>query len=476
MTIRGSLNSPSPVSSEEIPLFRRIAARPAGYLVRRLHNGINGVAALLKQVRVWSANLVTRLTQPDGWAYLAKGVGSMVGLLTIIAAFMSYQSSNLDHEMEASDRLYAQLVADAGSDSVRVRIGAIHRIPRLLRQKVPITSAIGPLEGVRLSLGGHPLQESRYAPEFKILVKNLFAEIRAGNSKDPQREMEALISLLGDLGPDGWYVARSKQNELTKEDKLAWVWLLPDEFRRFSNETVALFEGEPLDNLDFSQFKLEHADLVGSTLSATSFKGTALLGADLTRTKGSKTEFEFARLNGANLTDSKIQSANFDSADLDDVVMTNADLSHSHFAYAHLDRVRGIAAHLSDCKLMDSLLERASLQNAMLDNSDLSRANMKNAELDFAIFTGSTLRHASLVRASLRHASMVNADLSFADVGDVDFTGADLRNANLFSAAHLSDVKAWTGAKLDGVRGLSPQQLSMLMRKGANSSSRKATK
>jgi hypothetical protein len=143
-------------------------------------------------------------------------------------------------------------MTDAGSESVRVRIGAIQRIPRLLTKQTPLSTNVGPFEALRLSFGGKPTEVPAYVSEMQRLIRDLFAEIRYGNSKDSRRELAALVDLLIEIGPEGWYLGKPTSKSIVRERGLDWVWKPPPPFAASANDTVTLFHNEPLDELNGS--------------------------------------------------------------------------------------------------------------------------------------------------------------------------------------------------------------------------------
>jgi hypothetical protein len=94
---------------------------------------------------------------------------------------------------------------------------------------------------------GLELESARYHEDMKFVILGLFAEVRSGNSTDPSREVQALINLLIELGPQGWYSAKPYSGHLVRDQGLQWLWKPPSHFGPVDPLTVTLFHGLPLE-------------------------------------------------------------------------------------------------------------------------------------------------------------------------------------------------------------------------------------
>jgi uncharacterized protein YjbI with pentapeptide repeats len=408
---------------------------------------------------IWQKHLRDQFADPAGWKLIVSPLTFLVGFAAIVLGFVNYQSSNLDHEMEAADHAYSQLMGDAGNDSVRTRISAIHRIPSILYRLVPDSSDIGPWAAFRLAVGMHGAESPKYHQDMKFLILDLFDEIRAGNSTDPLREVQALINLLGELGPEGWYSAKARESHPVPEEGIQWLWQPPTQFRQVGPSTVTLFNGLPLSGIDLSDFALDDAELRRTSMFQTIMSRSSLKRADLTGTCASEAHFEFSHLDQANLSGVYMLGSHFESSSLKGALLDRADLSNSHFEYTELSQSRATGTAFVRTKLMGTRMVNASAESNYFDGADLTGADLSNSVFDFSRFEMGTMRQANLSGTSLRRADLFAADLSGANFLGVDLRDADLRNANLSGARNLLKAKNLTGANVAGVRGLSREEL-----------------
>jgi uncharacterized protein YjbI with pentapeptide repeats len=388
-----------------------------------------------------------------------------VGFLTIIAAIANYESSNLDRKREAAERSYYELVGDVSQDSVRARIGAIHRIPRLLIRQVPASSDIGFFSSIRVLAGGHVPEVAEYHDDMKELVQGLFGEIRAGNSTDSKREVSALVDILVELGGEGWYRAQPSPQNKAREEGLQWIWDPPLDPSQVS--PVSMFSGLPLGGLDLSNFNLYHADFSGSELTGANFNVAHLWRADLSKTCANKPEFGFANLGEVTFASAVLQGGHFESASLIDADTSYASFAQSHFEDAHLEHLKGISTDFSGSKFMGAHLPSVVLRSSYFDGADFTIADLAQATFDASMFRHAIFRGANLAGASFRNADLRYADFHAADLTGIDLENADLRNANLSGVKHLQDAKTVTGANFAGAIGLPAIVRKGLIQRGA---------
>jgi uncharacterized protein YjbI with pentapeptide repeats len=184
------------------------------------------------------------------------------------------------------------------------------------------------------------------------------------------------------------------------------------------------------------------ADLRGSYLSDSDFRGANLREANLR-----SSEFDHSRLYRANLQSADLESADFTRADLRETDLSYAQLGNAILVDAQLDHSNLFRADLHSVRLEHSNLQNADLRDANLANANLRLANLQNAYLWSAKLMSADLSDAQGARAIL-----IEADLRGANVRQANLRGAILRGAN-FSGADIS------GADVREVSGLSADQV-----------------
>ncbi len=174
-------------------------------------------------------------------------------------------------------------------------------------------------------------------------------------------------------------------------------------------------EIEPdLSDVDFSNLKLNNANLSDtdfrrSNLRNTDFRGANLVRADLRACNISQTSFNLAKLREANFSEAYLRKSD----------LTEADLKRAYFIRADLVRV----------DLCETDLTRADFRWAYLIGSDLRKADLTQADLRWAHLSESNLSEAHLVKANLIKASIIKTNLHH-----TDFMHA------LMAWTHFSDV------------------------------------
>lgn len=125
------------------------------------------------------------------------------------------------------------------------------------------------------------------------------------------------------------------------------------------------------------------------------------------------------------------------------------------------------------CSSMDQGTETdSSYGSSISDNLSRFRStnscpgcDLRGVDLDSGFLGSANLSGADLAGANLRNAMLVEANLSGASLRDANLTGARLRGANL-SGADLAGANVY-GANFLGVKGLSPEQVDDLKKRGA---------
>jgi uncharacterized protein YjbI with pentapeptide repeats len=174
-------------------------------------------------------------------------------------------------------------------------------------------------------------------------------------------------------------------------------------------------EIEPdLSDVDFSNLKLNNAnlsdtDLRRSNLKNADFRGANLVRADLRASNINQTSFNLAKLREANFSESYLRKSD----------LSEADLKRAYFIRADLVRV----------DLCETDLTKADFRWAYLIGSDLRQADLTQADLRWAHLSESNLNEANLVKANLIKASIIKTNLHRSNFKDA-----------LMAWTHFSDV------------------------------------
>ncbi|PPC86611.1 MAG: hypothetical protein CTY39_04610, partial [Hyphomicrobium sp.] len=118
------------------------------------------------------------------------------------------------------------------------------------------------------------------------------------------------------------------------------------------------------------------------------------------------------------------RQANFSQARLDSAELSGADMTEARFQDASLGSARLVRATLTAAQFDGAHLNGADLDGALLQGADFEAADLRAANLSLARLEGAVLRRATLEGANLFRATLWGADLTTAIITAADFRGA----------------------------------------------------
>ncbi len=307
------------------------------------------------------------------------GRGWLFAVLAVIGALLGlnqYEDRALENSQRIAHEEYAMVVSSLGSQSLVVRVGALGQLPALVRTFVPIKGAgHRPLEGLMYLLG-YPEHVATYPYQDDLLrVIRALVVVPKDGSEGEKLEAEALLTMLCDLGPEGWFNARARRTPVRSEECLEWIWSDAPRRRKFDIPAYPLFEGASLRSASFGRKFLRRAN------------------------------FSYAKIEDSNFSDSVITNAHFANGDLRDVNFSNADLRYSDFSGAILAGVN---------------FSGASLEYASFAGARLLGTPSAPVIFDQANVAGVDFRGADLAGASLGNAININLTQGHLQRGDED--------------------------------------------------------
>jgi uncharacterized protein YjbI with pentapeptide repeats len=413
----------------------------------------------------WIRDFKGELVSASGWKLfgaIIAGVGVFWGSLI---ALMTYQSSQLLYNIESADRAYGQLVSDLGQDSTRVRIAAIKRIPDLMLRQVPVTSSISTIGALKMIVGWKVPTTAKYHPELKRVVRFYVSSLNS-NENWSRGEARAVLDILVQLGPEGWYEAKPRPAQREYKHSLSWIWIVP-KGRQDSDLAVTLFQGSRLEGSNFQQFKLDQADFQNAQLSQSNFSYAHLKGANLSNAMLEQSDLSYSDCSNSQLEHTKLTKSRLASTQLDAANLKHALLNETQMSEATLERANLLGANLEKSVLRKANLKHANLQNVQLSAAFMEYADLQASDLKFSTLTKTTLTNSRLDFANLSFATLTYADLSFASFSQTDLSGADLTGANFTGAKYLDTVKSWLNANLADAKGLTKEQIEEFVSRGA---------
>jgi uncharacterized protein YjbI with pentapeptide repeats len=402
---------------------------------------------------------------PSGWKLFGKLLFAATAAWGIIIGIMTYHSSHLSAIDDRAERSYYQLISDLGHDSASVRIGAITRIPEIMLTRVPRSSDLTPLAALRITFGGELDTYPRYHEDARHLVQVQLHFLSSHPDKWSLSEMQALLQVLREVGPEGWYQAQPLTSPPNYLHSLEWIWKTGHPVD--SQPSVTLLDGVRLDGISLRQEYLS-----GGHFSGASFRSANLSYAHVEHSILSNAHLEFADFSSANLDFASMEGAHADGADFRSAILDHANVKYTSLVNAQLQDIscRGcnmLASNLAHSNCTQADMEGAYIENVSFDGAILGGVDMVGADLRFSSLTAADLSHAHLEHADFGNASLTRARLAGATVNGTSFANADLRGADFSGAIGIEEARNWIDANIAGIRGIQPQLVQRLVALGA---------
>lgn len=275
---------------------------------------------------------------------LAHIGGICLTVVGVMLALSEYEAARMDRRRDAVERQYSDILEGLGSSSEVVRIGAIGRIPRLVTSPVPLEDRPLPWEGALYFAGLHTHPSGHPFHEDILRVISGIVSVSKNNDLATEREGEATISMLCELGANGWYKAQPRQMKATRNECLAWVWQSAPVETITRRPSYDLFQGSTLIATNFDQMAMKRAQFSEARLSGCSFQDTDLQHAYFQGARVTSTSFQNSILAGATFADAVLDSVDFAGADLREADFTGARLHNVNLRNArNLHLARGLS-------------------------------------------------------------------------------------------------------------------------------------
>ena len=204
----------------------------------------------------------------------------------------------------------------------------------------------------------------------------------------------------------------------------------------------------------FANARMWRADLEGSSLAETDFRGANLREANLRSAKldhvlAAKANLVSADAQGAALNGGDFEGSDWSFANLQGATLTTTNLTGATMYAVNLRQANLLRAVLTHTDLRDARLEDAVLSLAKMEQTDFSAAKMIGANLTGAEAKGTIFLEADLSKADLRGATFVGAVLRQAKLDGANVMGADFHGALGLEAWQVCSTQGWRGAQFD---------------------------
>jgi hypothetical protein len=289
-------------------------------------------------------------------------------VVTAVVGAQEYEQARLRTERDEAQESFFQLIEGIGSPSLLTSIGALRRIPAQTTRAVPRDTEPYPGEGVLYMLGlhNHPI-EYPYRSEL-LSTLHIAAKMEKPERLTCTMTTSALMEVLCDLGPEGWYGANMdggivgvRRNGV---DCLSWIWGNAPSGTTQGIPAYRIFVKAELCDLQLSQKLLHAARFDSASIDGATFEGSDLRGANFHGAQLRSVDFKQAELDGALLSHKLLHAARFDSASIDGASFEGADLRGADFRGARLRSV-----DFKQAELDGALFEGACISDGDFDGA-----------------------------------------------------------------------------------------------------------
>jgi uncharacterized protein YjbI with pentapeptide repeats len=204
----------------------------------------------------------------------------------------------------------------------------------------------------------------------------------------------------------------------------------------------------------FANARMWRANLEGSSLAETDFRGANLREANLRSAKmdhmmAAKANLVSADARWAGFNGGDFQGSDWSFANLEGATLATANLTGATMYAVNLKQANLLRADLAHTDLRDAHLEGAVLSLAKLEQTDFSEAKMEGANLTGVQAKGTIFLEADLSKADLRGGNFAGAVLRQVKLDGTKVMGADFRGALGVEAWQVCATEGWRGAQFD---------------------------
>jgi uncharacterized protein YjbI with pentapeptide repeats len=204
----------------------------------------------------------------------------------------------------------------------------------------------------------------------------------------------------------------------------------------------------------FANARMWRANLEGSSLAETDFRGANLREANLRSARmdhvlADKANFVSADAQGAEFNGGEFPGSDWSFANLQGATLTTVNLTGATMYAVNLRQANLLRAELAHTDMRDAHLEEAVLSLAKMEQTDFSAAKMAGANLTGAQAKGTIFLEADLSKADLRGATFAGAVLRQVKLDGANVMGADFRGALGLEAWQVCSAQGWRGAQFD---------------------------
>ncbi|MGH3383447.1 MAG: pentapeptide repeat-containing protein [Nocardioidaceae bacterium] len=205
--------------------------------------------------------------------------------------------------------------------------------------------------------------------------------------------------------------------------------------------------------LDYAQLMrstLDGAQLAGASLKRTRLDDASLPGATLTSTILDKTGLRRAKARRISAARVRANGADLSHAVVDGGTMRDAIFEDTRLVRLSAPRLDATGSTFVNCAAEGALLDQATLARCSFTGCRLSGASLAKAKLSGAVFTSCSFFSASLARANLRDARFLQCEFGNVDLTGVNLDGVVFEGCTFADGSQLViDNDSWRTATLD---------------------------
>jgi len=178
----------------------------------------------MRTVKSWFINIKKAFLSEEGWKMIAKlfiVIGAVWGALLTLVTF---HTERLEKAIERTENTYNNFVTQFGSPFLRIRIGAISNIPKIMLKRAPVTSKVGFFNALKYTIYKIP-EKPVYQEEIKRLIYKYVKSMEINNTNWSTFEMTEIIQMFTNLGSREWYFGEPSDSKTEPTKALKWIWI-----------------------------------------------------------------------------------------------------------------------------------------------------------------------------------------------------------------------------------------------------------
>ena len=442
----------------------------------------------------WLKHIDKSVFDDSGWLLVGKLLVIPAGLIGVIVALVTYQSSVRGQHYERANSQVTAFKERIGHSSSSQRASALQDFPQIIslcsykEASISIISSIAAFLGG--GSGGNPVFTKQARSELIAFITD------HGRKGLTSEESQALIKALKTIGLNGWLLG--KFDPTSTDTSMKWVWTKPEnEYEEnLLKDLQKALNGLRLYGAHFDGEDLENAILTSCIFRESTFKNTNCSAANFLNAKIDTCQIDVSKFTKGNLKAAEflncdIRGTVFYGVMMDETLFRDCIILGANFdrakesssspgknGYSSMSRIVFNGCIMSDVNFSHAVMSGAQFTDS--ENSthgcgatvckfvgtDLRSANFKDTNFEGSEFILTRLDGTTAHNCNFRYCNFTTSSLDDCTFESCDFTGA--KGLCPRDNIDCKDLKSSKGLKFINPRGLTNEQVYYLRKNGAS--------